>query len=445
MRRNLGISIFLVTIFSLAAGMPAYAQCAAGITTPNTLETTPTADMIIDNVNNTVVHTKTGLMWKQCAEGQSGSGCASGSATLMNWANALAAANGAVFAGYSDWRLPNLKELFSISELCGASPAINQMAFPATPGSYPSAGFWSSSTRISLPSHANFVHVTDGIPGYNTKVSNYYVRLVRGGQVADAQDRLSFLAAALPDTGQTLCDSGSNILVACTNANAGNGAAFPRQDGRFGRDAKAATGTLTKTGGGAAGFDYTKLGAAGNVLAIQNQGWSLDGANHDQGSEGAGTNWSCVRDNVTKLTWEIKTSSAVPGLRDLNSVYTWYNSTGFNDAGVPGIVGDTSSCTGSNCDTQSYAVAVNATTLCGYTDWRMPTYRELLTLVNKGASNPSIETNFFPNTIATPFWTASSAASVPANAWYVDFAGGLTGNIDKSIIFSVRLVRGGQF
>lgn len=425
--------------------MPAYAQCTAGIATPNTPETTPTADMIIDNVNNTVVHTKTGLMWKQCAEGQSGSGCASGSATLMNWAGALAAANGAAFAGYSDWRLPNLKELFSISELCGASPAINQTAFPATPGSHPSDGFWSSSTRITLPSHANLVLVTDGIPGFNTKVSSYYVRLVRGGQVADALDRLSFPAAALTDTGQTLCDSGSNSLVACTNANTGNGAIFPRQDGRFGRDAKAATGTLAKIGGGAAGFDYTKLGITGNVLAIQNQSWSFDGANHDQGSEAAGTNWSCVRDNVTKLTWEIKTSSAVPGLRDLNSNYTWYNSTGFGDGGYPGASGDTSTCTGSNCDTQSYAAALNAAALCGYADWRMPTYRELLTLVNIGASSPSIETNYFPNTLAAPYWAASSAAFAPANAWYVNFAGGATGNIEKPTIFSVRLVRGGQF
>lgn len=53
-------------------------------------------------------------------------------------------------------------------------------------------------------------------------------------------------AAGLPDTGQDLCDNGSNVLVACTSANTGDTATYPRQDGRFGRDAKAMAGTLTK-------------------------------------------------------------------------------------------------------------------------------------------------------------------------------------------------------
>ena len=64
-------------------------------------------------------------------------------------------------------------------------------------------------------------------------------------------------AASLPDTGQTLCYDGSNVLAVCSNANAGDTATYPRQDGRFGRDAQAAKGTLPKIGAGAAGFDYT--------------------------------------------------------------------------------------------------------------------------------------------------------------------------------------------
>ena len=53
-------------------------------------------------------------------------------------------------------------------------------------------------------------------------------------------------AAGLPDTGQDLCDNGSHVLVACSTANTGDAATYPRQDGRFGRDAAAAAGTLTQ-------------------------------------------------------------------------------------------------------------------------------------------------------------------------------------------------------
>jgi hypothetical protein len=43
-------------------------------------------------------------------------------------------------------------------------------------------------------------------------------------------------------------------------------ATYPRQDGRFGREAKAAAGTLSKIGGGAAGFDYIKVAIGGSDL-----------------------------------------------------------------------------------------------------------------------------------------------------------------------------------
>lgn len=46
------------------------------------------------------------------------------------------------------------------------------------------------------------------------------------------------------------------------------GETISEQDCSFGRDAEALAGTLTKVGGGNAGFDFTKLGADGSVLAI---------------------------------------------------------------------------------------------------------------------------------------------------------------------------------
>ena len=40
----------------------------------------------------------------------------------------------------------------------------------------------------------------------------------------------------LNDTGQTLCDDGSNVMAACTVGTTGDAATYKRQDGRFGRD-----------------------------------------------------------------------------------------------------------------------------------------------------------------------------------------------------------------
>ena len=56
--------------------------------------------------------------------------------------------------------------------------------------------------------------------------------------------------AAINDTGQDTCFDGSSRLVACTEANTGDSSPYPRQDGRYGRDAQAKAGQLTKIGGG---------------------------------------------------------------------------------------------------------------------------------------------------------------------------------------------------
>ncbi|CAK0760499.1 hypothetical protein CCP3SC5AM1_2860003 [Gammaproteobacteria bacterium] len=71
---------------------------------------------------------------------------------------------------------------------------------------------------------------------------------------------------ALNDTGITQCQDGGNNWGTCTATNTGDSATNPRQDGRYGRDAAAAAGQLTKIGAGAAGFDYTKIANDGSEL-----------------------------------------------------------------------------------------------------------------------------------------------------------------------------------
>ena len=133
--------------------------------------TTPTSDFVLDNVNGTAYHQKTGLTWKRCAEGQTwnGSTC-TGAEAYYSWPQALNLASGG-------WRLPNLKELNSIIEQRNYSPAINGAVFPAPPNTY----FWSASPYAPDAGNAWNVNFNNGNDNANNQGNNA-VRLVRGGE-----------------------------------------------------------------------------------------------------------------------------------------------------------------------------------------------------------------------------------------------------------------------
>lgn len=241
-------------------------------------------------------------------------------------------------------------------------------------------------------------------------------------------------AAGLPDTGHTLCSDGTASVVVCTSGNAGNAATYRRQDGRFGRDPKAVAGTLAKTGAGAAGFDYTKVANNGTDLAA---GTALGTA---------ATAWACTRDNITGLTWEVKTATATD-LRYSDHRYSWYSTNGSTNGGNSGN-DNGGSCNatlpGNLCNTQAFITAVNAAALCTYSDWRLPNLRELSTLVHFGASSPSIDTTYFPNTPVSNYRSATSNVGNTSQAWSVYFFEGTTLVNSKAGGDSLRLVRGGQ-
>ena len=132
-----------------------------------------------DHGNGIVTDTRTGLMWKQCSEGQSWSpGACSGTASGFTWSQSLAWADAATFAGHADWRVPNVKELSSLVEDCRINPAINHALFPNTPSSL----FWSASPSAHSSAGAWFVSFSYGDAYYSHRSNGYHVRLVRGGQ-----------------------------------------------------------------------------------------------------------------------------------------------------------------------------------------------------------------------------------------------------------------------
>ena len=137
--------------------------------------------------NGAITDVATGLMWRVCSQGQTFSaGSCSGTALTYNWKAALetAATMNAdpvgLGSGYSDWRLPNVKELGSLADRsCSAAPRINITKFPLT---QTAAAYWSSTPDKIAAANAWYVDFNLGIDGVGTKNTLRYVRLVRGGQ-----------------------------------------------------------------------------------------------------------------------------------------------------------------------------------------------------------------------------------------------------------------------
>ena len=168
----------------------------------------------------------------------------------------------------------------------------------------------------------------------------------------------------------------------------------------------------------------------------------------------------CVKDNVTGLLWEQKTDDG--GLRDTDWVYTWYNTDGTTNGGKAGYqdyqdyqdygyYGDyrdfeskfrENTCGNSltKCNTQAYIAALNAANYCGYSDWRMPSEEELISIMDFSRLNPSISP-FFNHTQGNRYWSASS---LNFDVWFVSFSSGFSNYTEKYINLYVRAVRASQ-
>ena len=123
-------------------------------------------DHLVNNGDNTVTDTVTGLMWQQSTDEK------------MEWETAISHCEGLMLAGYDDWRLPNRRELSSIVDYSTYSPAINTTYFPDTLSSY----YWSSTTNAYNADYAWNVYFDDGDGYSSSKLGSYYARAVRGGQ-----------------------------------------------------------------------------------------------------------------------------------------------------------------------------------------------------------------------------------------------------------------------
>ena len=85
----------------------------------------------------------------------------------------------------------------------------------------------------------------------------------------------------------------------------------------------------------------------------------------------------------------------------------------------------------------------NRLTYAGYDDWRLPTPKELLTIVDNSRHDPAIDTTYFPNIPSLPhFWSSATYIKMTDIAWYVDFGDGMVlTNSSNPGNYYVRCVR----
>lgn len=122
-------------------------------------------DHFTDNGDGSILDHLTGLVWQKNPP-----------ATALTWEQALTAAENLTLAGHDDWRLPNIKELFSIHDPTRTNPAASPLfGLPSI------AKYWSST---SIPGQqgvkAWYFDTRFGITTYDLKTVSYPVMAVRG-------------------------------------------------------------------------------------------------------------------------------------------------------------------------------------------------------------------------------------------------------------------------
>jgi hypothetical protein len=220
----------------------------------------------------------------------------------------------------------------------------------------------------------------------------------------------------LNDTGIITCSDGTTNNLTCPVAG------FPNQDAETGRDAVA-----NNNVDGHAGFSFIKISSIGKALPA------------------SAKKWNCVQDRVTGLMWEVKTNDG--RLHDKDWTYSWYEPDNSKNGGSEGGQNDGKCGRTSQCDTDAYVKAVNAVGWCGAKDWRMPTRKELSSIISYNRIIPAIDAAYFPNTVAKGFWSSSPYAIFHSYAWYVNFyfpIGFQDVDVKYYGKYQVRLVRSGQ-
>lgn len=93
-------------------------------------------------------------------------------------------------------------------------------------------------------------------------------------------------------------------------------------------------------------------------------------------------------------------------------------------------------------ETLAFLSEMNAAEFAGYQDWHLPNRRELFSLIDHARINPAVAgSDIFENIFHGYYWTSTSCARLPAQAWYVHLGGAKVYRGMKYVSYMVWPVR----
>jgi len=121
------------------------------------------ADFIRDDTKEVVQDTFSNLMWQDDTN-----------STTKNLTTSISYCEGLSLGSFTDWRLPNIHELYLLADRSKSNPAISSVFQNIQTNNY-----WSSTSHNSISGNVWNINFKDGATGID-KSSNYnYVRCVR--------------------------------------------------------------------------------------------------------------------------------------------------------------------------------------------------------------------------------------------------------------------------
>ena len=447
----------------------------------NPVDASSASSSYTDNGNGTVTDASTGLMWQQDGS------------TIKTWEQALAYCADLSLGGYTDWRLPTIKELASLVDYSRCNPSINITYFPVTASYY----YWSSTTyRYNAGSAWGIgFYLGDEFPldkDESLSVRAVQVRAVRGTlsnlaispEIRNVSKDVGAIAFNVSNTGigampwtAAVTSGGSWLSITSGSSGTDAGTISCAYTANTGTSLRIGTIRVMATGATSSPRDVTVMQLAAMTPAAaavpetgqtvcydnnveitcpspgqpfygQDANYTINPVSYTKlDSSGnvlpnSATSWNMVKDNVTGLIWEMKTNK--DGVKNYNdphdadNTYTWYDSN-------PATNGDDPGTPGGGTDTEDFIKALNDAKYGGYADWRMPTIHELVYIINYSPSNgPWIDTGYFPNTVSSFYWSSNALVYSTGYAWGVDFYYGDDNYFHKYDGYYVRAVRGGH-